>query len=733
VTPSQTPSQNIYHDIYDFSLFPISLGDILTWGVKSALRASAVGRSKVHIHAVCDPQKAGFNPLQTSTFLVDLFVAEAMPVFYSHPFFASLSLYRSREEFLENFSRLAERDPVARAVYEENLERFKDRKNAHRTCQYFNKLCSFHDDINEYHKQHGSYPKVGCLQDCLTDWHALQAQFPAETFWVTLQFRLRKLDVGMPVITADGYSRDAPFETWYEFLAESARLYPHVRFVTLGRLQEKPLELLRLSNVVSLRTLGMTLGHEIAALLNSDLYMGSPSGFAQAAHLSDVPYDIFNCNEEGCRHYGVPLGTERLPIATARQRLHYGMEDPATLLKALDVALHESPKKIELPGLLETNRTKSTERFFISDERSDDELTTILSSRLKAAALAIERGEYGPAREGLKKLADSFPRFVPRWPYYTWLCGILEELTREPAIDAKRAVELRIEVSRFCHPNRLIRRSGRYLDNLTSAEGFRRDGWCERKSKLVFAPSEPGDFVIIQVDRLAADDPTRVLVRINQQPPVPFVLLNEAAVLEVPVIAQCIPTEVTLEADRASRVHSRETGEYSFQILGGGVSSKRMAMPTSYRGDKGDPRQKLAAGIYSNGVTSSLVRLRIDNPFPEDTDIAIDLVGTVPLQHRMGQWCRIQVNEGKPYEALIRGKYFTANIPCPGRPHYLSIVLQFWDRDSSPGEAKENRALIKSIEVVRAGVIGVGIHSGLHSSLDYFVRRLRTKLSKKSS
>jgi hypothetical protein len=83
VTLLPNPSPDIYHDIYDFSLFPISLGDILTWGVKSALRAAAAGRSKVHVHLITDPQKSGFSPLQATSYLVDLFVVEAIPAFWA--------------------------------------------------------------------------------------------------------------------------------------------------------------------------------------------------------------------------------------------------------------------------------------------------------------------------------------------------------------------------------------------------------------------------------------------------------------------------------------------------------------------------------------------------------------------------------------------------------------------------------------------------------------------------
>ena len=324
-SPAPLPKDNspdVYHDIYDFSIWPISLGDILTWGVKSALRAKAAGRKAVHVHLICDPQKSGFGPLQGSNYLVDLLVAEALPAFYSHPLFGGLSLYRSRDHYRAAIAKVVQDDAVARAVHDEIDGYFQNRANFDATVQCFKKFCSYHQDINDCFQKTGTLPKVGFLEDCLVDWHALQSQFPKETFWVTVQFRYRKMDSGMPV-SEEGLRRDAPFLNWYNFICEAGKQYPFVRFVLLGRVQEKPLELLRQPNVVVLRTLGMNLGHELTALINSDLYMGSPSGFAQAAHFSEVPYDIFNCTEDGCKNYDIPYGTERLPNANARQRLHY--------------------------------------------------------------------------------------------------------------------------------------------------------------------------------------------------------------------------------------------------------------------------------------------------------------------------------------------------------------------------------------------------------------------------
>jgi hypothetical protein len=729
-------ASDIYHDIYDFSLFPVSLGDIVNWGVKSALRAATVGRKKAHIHLIVDLQKSGFSPFQASSYLIDLFVVEAIPAFYTHPYFSGISVYRSREDFETTFGKIAQGDDISLQVYLKHESEFEERKNYDRLGEYFRMYCSSQLDINEYYKRNGTFPKIGYLDDCLVDWQNLQAQFPAGTFWVTAQFRLRKLDGGMPV-SEEGLKRDASFLSWYQFIDEAYRRYPSVRFVLLGRLQEKPLEFLRLPNVVTLRTLGMNLSHELTALLHSDLYMGSPSGFAQAAHFSDVPYDIFGCTETGCAHYGIPFGADRLPIAGPPQKLHYGVEEPEGLLKCLGQALtlKQGGSAFDIP--FQTNRVGSTDRFFTHDGQGDAELSILFANRLKPLALAIERGEYLPAQQGLKKIGDTFPRFVLQWPEFAWLSGVLDFLLNEPQSaghpgSGARRHELLTEISRYCHPSRLVRRSGWHFENLLSSDGFQSDGWCEKKATLVFAPSNPGDYLIIRIARVAAGEATRLSVRINQQKPVSFVLLNEHAVLEIPVLQTCVPTEIFLEADRSFKVKSRDEKEYSYQIEGAALVAKRPPMQTFYLADKRDPREKVASGIYHNGSASSLARIRIDNPFSDDTEIMIHLMGRVPSRWlRKGQLFRIQVNEDEPHESFIAGKRFEAIIPCSGRPRHIAILLQFWSPNELETIPRENRAIIGSIHVLPSAGRKADIKTGYRSVLNYWLNNLKSKISKK--
>jgi hypothetical protein len=376
---------------------------------------------------------------------------------------------------------------------------------------------------------------------------------------------------------------------------------------------------------------------------------------------------------------------------------------------------------------MEANRTATTNRFFIGNDQSDLELSDIFSSRLRAIALAIERGDYSHAEADLKKLGEAFPGFSGRWPQLKWLSEASENLVKFQNQDQTEESEAArnkflMEVSSFCHPERLVRKHGRYFESLAGFEGLNRDGWCEKSTRMVFAPSEKGDFVVLQILGLPSSNPIRLSVVINQQPAMDFVLLNEYAVLEIPVLESCIPTDVRIEADRAFTVRSRDEKSYAYQIEGAGLVSQRSAMPAVYLGDKRESREKIISGIYSNGAASSLARIRIDHAFPGDTEV--HLAALLPRNLRQGQMFSIQINDGKAHESVVTGKRLEAWIPCAGRARQLTVTLRFWDRNGSPSETKENRATIKILEVLPARGSRTEIRSGYRSALGHLLKRL---------
>ncbi|MEO8008638.1 MAG: hypothetical protein ABI728_08985, partial [Betaproteobacteria bacterium] len=230
------------------------------------------------------------------------------------------------------------------------------------------------------------------------------------------------------------YARDSDFFEWYEFLKDADKTYPDVQFVTVGRLQEKPLELLRLPNVISLRTLGLGLGHELTFMLQSDLFIGTSSGFAALANFSEIPYFVTKMSPESCRAYGIKQGSERLPFATKRQILVYEPETRELLMKLLERGLQGVTPRTGTPcppstGTIDVRSWEwersqwlvpgaTTSRFFTDDHYSDKETAFLAWPKIKQAKAAWRDGLNDLAWANLSRLETAFPRMCEKFPEF---------------------------------------------------------------------------------------------------------------------------------------------------------------------------------------------------------------------------------------------------------------------------------------------------------------------------
>jgi hypothetical protein len=132
---------------------------------------------------------------------------------------------------------------------------------------------------------------------------------------------------------------------WYDFLREAERRYPDVQFVVLGRLQEKPLELLRLPNVMSLRTLGWAWPRTDAYAALPTCSSARPAALPPWRIFRRTPYFITKMSRESCNAYEIEFGCDRLPFATERQRLIYQPETKDLLLGLLEQGLNGVPPR----------------------------------------------------------------------------------------------------------------------------------------------------------------------------------------------------------------------------------------------------------------------------------------------------------------------------------------------------------------------------------------------------
>jgi hypothetical protein len=286
--------------------------------------------------------------------------------------------------------------------------------------------------MSAYAAAHGRIPLLRPSMGSEPDVTGLLTKRFAGNRVVAIQMRLRRLDAGYG--TEHTHWRDSDFLEWYEFLKEAGKTHPDVQFVVMGRLQEKPLELLRLPNVISLRPLGLGLGHELSLLLRSDLFMGTSSGFAALANFSEVPYFITRMNPGACRAFAIAPESERLPFAGERQILVYEPETRDLLMQLLERGLQGVPPRSGTSGppseeaidarsweweqsqWLQPGAT--TNRFFTDDCYSDKKTAFLVWSRIKEASAAWRNGMKDRAWTVLHRVETSFPRMCEKFPEF---------------------------------------------------------------------------------------------------------------------------------------------------------------------------------------------------------------------------------------------------------------------------------------------------------------------------
>ena len=418
-----------YIGIYDFSLLPYALGDVLTWNVQSAVAAKKAGRSRVDVHICLDPrypasiyQRGLINDHNCGLFFNELFGA-----FSTHPMLGEITIHNERERMMACLRALGKDDALVAGITDEYAHVLANPSDEAALNAYFIRQIYSHEVLNDFAASAGGLPLLHASAGCLPDIEALRRTALAGRKIVVIHPRLRRLDHGYG--GEHTFSRDSDLLEWMAFVQSAHAKHPEVQFVVVGRLQEKPLALLEQPNVMSLRSLGLGLGHELTLLRGADLFIGTSSGFAAMANFCTTPYFITKMNPESCKAYAIANGAKALPFAQANQELVYETETASMLMGLLERGLAESPaasgqapaRSASLdPQDYEAARQQyvapnaTTVRYFADATAIDAESVYLLWPKMRAGFVKLAAGEATEAKQLGQRIARYFPRLHAR-------------------------------------------------------------------------------------------------------------------------------------------------------------------------------------------------------------------------------------------------------------------------------------------------------------------------------
>jgi hypothetical protein len=418
-----------YYAVYDFEILPYALGDVLTWNIQTAIRCEEAGRKRVQVLILADSQ------YPSSIYQRDLVFAENAPLFFNelfgafgtHPHLGNIHIFSKREDLLAFLNDAAEGDPVTQDVLDDYRTVLAGREDSDALNTYFIKYIYSHDRINTFAEENGRIPLLTSSAGCEPDVDGVMRHALGGKKVVVIHPRLRQLDAGLK--GEHTHFRDSDFLVWYEFLLGAIDKYSDVQFVVVGRMQEKPVALLRLPNVTNLRAMGLGLGHEITLMFKSHLFIGTSSGFAAAANFSNVPYFVTKMNKASYEAYGIPEHADRLPFA-AQNQLLVSTPESVEMLEAL---LEKGLAGVEAGEVVGGSRrsdlsakafTKnqdehladfaSTHRFFVDDLQNDQEIAALVEREISDAAHAAAAGDREAANRTHARITKLFPQLVGR-------------------------------------------------------------------------------------------------------------------------------------------------------------------------------------------------------------------------------------------------------------------------------------------------------------------------------
>lgn len=302
-----------YYGILDFSYAPYALGDAMTFVTNVQSKATMGGHEDVQLLILSLPDNPS-SPLQrrinTSNFHHS--ISGLYPAFLSGSMISRISIFQNYKSF-NHALYLAKQDA---GEFWPSLT-----KHYQKSLNYWS-----HKPINDCYEHKGYFPKLMPSLSYVGVASRFLSQQTNFKHFVSVNIRQRALTDDPAAL-----HRDSNPTVWYDFLLRMSVDSPEIGFIMVGGFNEWHREFASLNNVIIPRLFGMGLGHEIAMVLTSKMFMGTNSGFANVATFGGVPHVITSIEPAHARHAEIEIGATKHPFNDDRQRLYWGEETPDNL------------------------------------------------------------------------------------------------------------------------------------------------------------------------------------------------------------------------------------------------------------------------------------------------------------------------------------------------------------------------------------------------------------------
>lgn len=292
----------------DYAYVPYALGDTITWMENAQVVARDAGATEMDVVVLASRERPApsWQPFVTP-FSYTANVHGLLPAFLSSQMIRNVHLLENRQTFYDIVSDAHDGGGAMWPAYDSVIDERMDFMS--------------HLRIVDHHARWGSIPLLGAPRG----YAGMAEDFVAK--WCPGKFRVVVNVRQSHLRTAGSHpERDSRFETWAEFIHRTARRYDDVVFIVAGQYIDVDRRFAQLPATVAPRSLGYSLGVELALLQTADVFMGTSSGFAQAALFGHPAYIVTNTEPRAAPICGVPVGARHHPFGRPDQVVTWTLE-----------------------------------------------------------------------------------------------------------------------------------------------------------------------------------------------------------------------------------------------------------------------------------------------------------------------------------------------------------------------------------------------------------------------